>query len=232
LFRSWIASTLLCRCSRCSWLWAYFLMTLSTVSISRSLWRSAKMFPVIVICCGCNLEHNTSSANPNSRLIIHVTRPGTWQYILLYSRTNLVFIICRANLCTRTRIKRDWQHFWRLIQIPFYFKSCKFKVYWHIHSTVMLISGNVTSSRDVTKTRPARSHVVVCKGTQLFHVFLFCLLLLQDRIVVLSATTPDTIEVTTKPLCTVISKLIRRAEHLTNQLFYEILYQVVTDLSS
>jgi hypothetical protein len=29
----------MCRSSRCSWLWAYFLMTLSTVSISRSLWR-------------------------------------------------------------------------------------------------------------------------------------------------------------------------------------------------
>ena len=37
LFRSWRASTLMCRWSRCSWLWAYFLMTLSIVSTSRSL---------------------------------------------------------------------------------------------------------------------------------------------------------------------------------------------------
>ena len=31
LFRSWRASTLMCRWSRRSWLWAYYLMTLSTV---------------------------------------------------------------------------------------------------------------------------------------------------------------------------------------------------------
>jgi hypothetical protein len=39
LFRSWRAFTLMCRWSRCSWLWAYFLMTLSTVSTSGSLCR-------------------------------------------------------------------------------------------------------------------------------------------------------------------------------------------------
>ena len=39
LFSSWRASTLKCRWSRCSWLWSYFLMTLSTVCTSISLFR-------------------------------------------------------------------------------------------------------------------------------------------------------------------------------------------------
>ena len=39
LFSSRRASKLMYRWSRCSWLWAYFLMTLSTVSTSRSLCR-------------------------------------------------------------------------------------------------------------------------------------------------------------------------------------------------
>jgi hypothetical protein len=38
---------------------------------------SAKVFPVTVICHGCNLERIYPNANPYPRFIIHVTSPST-----------------------------------------------------------------------------------------------------------------------------------------------------------
>ena len=74
LFSSWRASTLMCRWSRCSWLWAYFLMTLSTVSTSGSLCRlSFRMYQGAPTIPRSTLFWNTSKNVPKQPLIILVT---------------------------------------------------------------------------------------------------------------------------------------------------------------